>query len=362
MMKEVLSPKGNLPILIWTSSCIPRAHFGPAHTGTIECEAAPSPASQATGQLKIKIESQPLPRSPSCLQIKKESDHGNGTVPVERRTERVGEPRAFWQRKRGRVAMTVRAARKRFEHGGFPLMLTGPSPLFTVCSRPSPWQSPPPALSPSVCRGACPPPPDPQTLPGPGLVSYPFTLSTMNCSRHIGKTLAVTVHAGTRAMGREEERWELAHNPRQHQRPSSSTVTRLVVHSTTVVFTHSSCCPYPLSISLPPRQTDLTHTLGLLLAGIDQAQSFTPYLPRPHSDPIASPIVRRAPGDHYRSQTRPCVQANPRPGARHGIAPLTVCPVLRIGPPLTLNFVGHCQQRDSRPGTRDPDHIRSLEA
>lgn len=159
MMKEVLSPKGNLPILIWTSSCIPRAHFGPAHTGTIECEAAPSPASQATGQLKIKIESQPLPRSRSCLQIKKESDHGNGTVPAERRTERVGEPRAFWQRKRGRVAMTVRAARKRFEHGGFPLMLTGPSPLFTVCSRPSPWQSPPPALSPSVCRGACPPPP-----------------------------------------------------------------------------------------------------------------------------------------------------------------------------------------------------------
>lgn len=50
-------PQGQAPpILIWASSCIPMARFGPAHPGTIECEAAPSPASQATGQLKIKIE------------------------------------------------------------------------------------------------------------------------------------------------------------------------------------------------------------------------------------------------------------------------------------------------------------------
>jgi hypothetical protein len=114
--------------------------------------------------------------------------------------------------------------------------------------------------------------------------------------------------------------------------------------------------PLPLPtvhFHIPPRQTDLTPTLGLLLAGIDQAQSFTPYLPWPHSDPIASPIVRRAPGDHDRSQARPSVQANPRPGVRHGIAPLTVCPVLRIGPPHSQLHrplpAARLETRNSRP-------------
>lgn len=173
-------------------------------------------------------------------------------------------------------------------------MLTGPSPLFTVCSPPSPWQALPPALSPSVCRGACPPPPDPQTLPGPGLVSYPFTLSTMNCSRHIGKTLAVTVRAGTRAMGREEERWERWEMASSLTAPAASETILVdrhktscsfyTVHSTAVVFTHSSCCPYPLSIPLPPRQISLTPLAQGSLALIKLNR-----LPRNSPDPIPIP-------------------------------------------------------------------------